>query len=320
LFHADTLINTDQILASCEDLHYQRKRKYVIGNVFHEQKIYFMNFGGNEVVYSYQESGIIIVPVPYDATSTWMRGADKGPAAILEASVNLEFYDIETNSEAHLAGIHTVHPVHENETPEKMVNALHDKILSLLADKKFPVVIGGNHSVSIGSMKAFSEHYRDLTILQLDAHADMRQVYEGSEYNHACAMARAREYAPVVQVGVRSMSVEEKPYIEEDRIFYAYMLHYHKDLYARAIEKLSENVYITIDLDVLDPSLMPSTGTPEPGGPEYFELMHFLRDVIKSRNVVGFDVVELCPSVTNKAPDFIAAKIIYQLLSYRFAK
>lgn len=277
-----------------------------------------MNFGGNEVVYNYQESGIIIVPVPYDETSTWMKGADKGPEAILDASVNLEFYDLETASEAHLKGIHTVPPVLEKETPVKLVTAVHDKIFSLLGEKKFPVTIGGNHTVSIGAIKAFSEHYDKLSILQLDAHADLRQSYEGSEFNHACAMARARECAPIVQVGIRSMSVEELPYVEKDRMFCSHELFYDKTLYKKALDKLSENVYITIDLDVFDPSIMPSTGTPEPGGPEYFELMHFLRDVIKSRNVVGFDVVELCPSSTNKAPDFMAAKIIYQLLSYKF--
>jgi len=278
-----------------------------------------MNFGGNEVVYDYQESDIIIVPVPYDATSTWMRGADKGPAAILEASVNLEFYDIETDSEAHLKGIHTISPVTENESPGKLVDAVYNKISFLLSENKFPVLIGGNHTSPIGAMKAFSDHFENLSILQLDAHADLRQTYEGSEYNHACAMARAREYAPIVQVGIRSMSVEEKPYADRDRIFYSYELYNDKSLYSKALDKLTGNVYITIDLDVLDPSLMPSTGTPEPGGPPYFELMHFLREVITHRNVVGFDVVELCPSETNKAPDFIAAKIIYQLLSYKFA-
>jgi agmatinase len=278
-----------------------------------------MNFGGNEVVYSYSESDIIIVPVPYDKTSTWMKGADKGPDAILEASVNLEFYDIETSSEAHLYGINTIDPVLEKETPQKLVNAVYDKVLTLLSEKKFPVILGGNHTVSIGSFKAFSEYFENLTILQLDAHADLRQVYEGSELNHACAMARASEYAPVVQVGIRSMSVEELPFVEKDRIFYSHELYYDKGLYKKALDKLTENVYITIDLDVFDPSIMPSTGTPEPGGPAYFELLHFMRDVIKTRNVVGFDIVELCPSATNKSPDFIAAKIIYQLLSYRFA-
>ena len=278
-----------------------------------------MNFGGDEVVYEYSESGIIIVPVPYDGTSTWLKGADKGPDAILEASVNLEFYDIETASEAHLKGIYTIAPVLRNESPELLVEDVYYRILSLLSDKKFPVIIGGNHTVSIGSVKAFAEHYDNLTVLQLDAHADLRQEYEGSENNHACAMARAREYAPIVQVGVRSMSESELPYVERDRIFYAHELYYDKSLYKNAINKLTRNVYITIDLDVFDPSVMPSTGTPEPGGPDYYELIHFLRDVIRKRNVVGFDVVELCPSATNKSPDFIAAKIIYQLLSYRFA-
>jgi agmatinase len=131
-------------------------------------------------------------------------------------------------------------------------------------------------------------------------------------------MARAREYAPIVQVGIRSMSAEELPFAEKDRIFFSHELYYDKTLYEKAIDKLTENVYITIDLDVFDPSLMPSTGTPEPGGPPYYELLHFMRDVMETRNVVGFDLVELCPSVTNKSPDFIAAKIIYQLLSYKF--
>jgi agmatinase len=278
-----------------------------------------MNFGGKEVVYSYSESRIIIVPVPYDGTSTWMKGADKGPDAILEASVNLEFYDVETSTEAHLAGINTIAPVLEKESPLQLVNAVYDRILTLLSEKKFPVIIGGNHTVSIGAIRAFSEYFDNLTVLQLDAHSDLRQVYEGSEFNHACAMARAREFSPIVQVGIRSMSVEELPFAENDRIFYSHELYYDKSLYKKAIDKLTENVYITIDLDVFDPSIMPSTGTPEPGGPAYFELLHFMRDVIENRNVVGFDVVELCPSATNKSPDFIAAKIIYQLLSYKFA-
>jgi len=279
-----------------------------------------MNFGGDEVVYDYEDSKIIIVPVPYDETSTWIRGADKGPDAILDASPNLEFYDVETASEAHLAGIHTIEHILEKETPEKLVNAVYDKTLSLLKEDKFPVIIGGNHTVSIGAIKAFSEYFDNLSVLQLDAHADLRQEYEGSKFNHACAMARAREFVPIVQVGIRSMSVYELPYAEKDRIFYSHELYYDKTLYLKASEKLTENVYITIDLDVFDPSIMPSTGTPEPGGPDYLELLHFLRDVIKNKNVVGFDVVELCPNQTNKSPDFIAAKIIYQLLSYRFKK
>ena len=277
-----------------------------------------MNFGGNEVVYDYSAARIIIVPVPYDETSTWMKGADKGPDAIMEASVNLEFYDVETDSEAHLFGIHTIEPIIEKRSPESLVDAVYSKVLFLLNQEKFPVVVGGNHTVSIGSAKAFTEHFGNLSILQLDAHSDLRNEYEGSPYNHACATARMREFAPVIQVGIRSMSQEEASCADWERIFLAHELYLDKTKYQKAIDRLTENVYITIDLDVFDPSLIPSTGTPEPGGPEYFEIMNFLKEVIWKKNVVGFDVVELCPSPANKAPDFIAAKIIYQLLSYKF--
>jgi agmatinase len=277
-----------------------------------------MNFGGNEVVYDYSASRIIIVPVPYDETSTWMKGADKGPDAIMEASVNLEFYDVETDSEAHLFGIHTIEPIIEKRSPETLVDAVYREAIFLLNQEKFLVIVGGNHTVSIGSAKAFSEHFGNLSILQLDAHSDLRNEYEGSSYNHACAMARMREFAPVIQVGIRSMSQEEASCADWERIFLAHELYLDKTKYQKAIDKLTENVYITIDLDVFDPSLIPSTGTPEPGGPEYLEIMNFLKEVIWKKNVVGFDVVELCPSPANKAPDFIAAKIIYQLLSYKF--
>jgi agmatinase len=273
-----------------------------------------MNFGGYEVVYSYPESAIVILPVPYDETSTYIKGADKGPDAIMEASVNLEFYDVETDSEAHRQGIYTLEPLTEKSSPEALVESVYSKISFLLSEKKFPVLVGGNHTVSIGSQKT-----ENFSVLQLDAHSDLRHSYEGSLLNHACAMARAKEVAPVVQVGIRSMSVEELPVAGKDRLFFSHNLYHDKSLYDKAIDLLSENVYITIDLDVFDPSLIPSTGTPEPGGPDYFEIMHFLRKVVKQKNVVGFDVVELCPSPANKSSDFIAAKIIYQLLSYIFA-
>ena len=278
------------------------------------------NFGGEEVVYSYEESRIIIVPVPYDATSTYIRGADRGPAAILEASPALEFYDIETGTEAHKQGIHTIAPLVCSDDPAEVTRAVYRTVSGILSEERFPVVIGGNHTVSIGAFRAVSGKYSNLTILQLDAHSDLRQSYEGSPLNHACAAARAREYAPLVQVGIRSMAAEELPFAESGRIFYAHELYHSKELYDRALDMLSENVWITLDLDVFDPSVMPSTGTPEPGGPDYRELMYFLRRVFGRCNVVGFDVVELCPSETNKAPDFMAAKVIYQMLSYRFSR
>jgi agmatinase len=279
-----------------------------------------MNFGGYEVVYSYSESAIVILPVPYDETSTYMKGADKGPDAIMEASVNLEFYDIETNSEAHKHGIFTLDPLTEKSSPEALVNAVQERVTWILKEGRFPVIVGGNHTVPIGSFRAFAERYDDLSILQLDAHSDLRQEYEGSPYNHACAMARAREVAHIIQVGIRSMAADELPSVDWNNIYPAYKLNYDKALYSSALNSLKKNVYVTIDLDVFDPSIMPSTGTPEPGGPGYYELMHFLRDVAAERNIVGFDVVELCPNPNNKMPDFVASKVIYQLLSYIFEK
>jgi len=278
-----------------------------------------VNFGGDEVISDYGCSGIVILPVPYDETSTWMKGADRGPEAIMEASVNLEFYDIETGTEVQLKGIHTLSPVTVKDSPEALVEEVYRRVSEQLGSGRFPVTVGGNHTVSIGAARAVAAAYDNLTVLQLDAHSDLRPSYEGSPFNHACAMARIREMAQVVQVGIRSMSAEEVPLMDRDRIFFAHELYDDRSLYARAASMLSENVYITIDMDVFDPSLIPSTGTPEPGGPSYQELMRFLRDVAASRKVVGFDLVELCPSQNNKAPDFIAAKIIYQLLSYIFA-
>lgn len=278
------------------------------------------NFGGEEVVFSYDDSRIIIVPVPYDATSTYIKGADKGPSAILDASPALEFYDVETGGEAYKEGIFTLPPVTTGDDPAELKKAVYDITSAIFSEGRFPVTIGGNHSVSVGAFEAASEAFKGLTILQLDAHSDLRPVYEGSPLNHACVMARAMEYAPVVQVGIRSMAAEELPFVNDERIFYAHDLYADSRLYNKALRLLSDNVYITIDLDVFDPSLMPSTGTPEPGGPDYRELMLFLRQVMRERNVVGFDVVELCPSAHNKTPDFIAAKIIYQLLSYKFVK
>jgi agmatinase len=277
-----------------------------------------MHFGGYEVENNYENASIVVVPVPYDETSTYMKGADRGPDAILEASPNLEYYDIETGFEARSRGIYTTDYITEKSSPEALCDEVEKNISRLLDAGKFPVVIGGNHSVSIGSIRAFAKKYGRLSVLQLDAHSDLRPEYEGSPLNHACAMSRAKEVAEVTQVGIRSMSADELPFVDPERFFPAHELYYNKELYRKAAGQLGENVYVTIDLDVFDPSIMPSTGTPEPGGPEYTELMHFLRTVAETKNIVGFDVVELCPRADNKMPDFVAAKVIYQLLSYIF--
>lgn len=268
----------------------------------------------------YQSAAIAILPVPYDGTSTWIKGADLGPKALLEASYNLEFYDIETRTEVYKRGIATLEPVTEAASPEAMADAVERRMEQILLDGKFPVLIGGEHSVSIGAFRAMARRYPNLSILQLDAHSDMRDEYEGSPYNHACVMARAKELTPhITQVGIRSSAREEQHNICPDRTFYAHDIVGQEGWQERVSQQLTDAVYVTIDLDVLDPAYMPSTGTPEPGGLSYREVITLLRRVIKEHRVVGLDVVELCPNPTAKASDFLAAKLIYQFLSELYA-
>jgi len=267
---------------------------------------------------SAENSGIVIVPVAYDGTSTWMKGADKGPGAIIEASANMELYDIETDSEVYKRGIFTDETIGGKITTREMIDAVHDAVQYYLEEGKFTIVIGGEHSISIGSIKAHAKQSDKLTVLQLDAHADLRDEYNGSKYNHACVMARAKEFCPIVQVGIRSMSSSELESADRSRMFLAKDIHDNTGWIKKVISKLSDNVYITVDLDAFDPSIVPSTGTPEPGGFMWYEVLTFLRTVSNEKNVVGFDVAELCPDSNNKAPDFLAAKLIYKLLSYKF--
>jgi len=277
------------------------------------------NFGQLQGEYSNPESArIVILPVAYDGTSTWNKGADKGPGAIIEASSNMELYDIETDSEVYKKGIFTDSIIEADAPADGLVKAIEQEVQTYIEQGKFVVVVGGEHSVSIGTVKAHCRAYPGLTVLQLDAHSDLRQKYNGSEYNHACVMARVRELCPVVQVGIRSMDSAEKQFVNPDSIFFAKDIYNSKDWFAQAVSKLSGKVYITIDVDVFDPSIMPSTGTPEPGGLLWYDVLGFLKLVFEQRNVMGFDVVELCPDERNKAPDFLAAKLIYKLLSYKF--
>lgn len=278
-----------------------------------------MNYGGldNEFT-AYEKAEIVVLPVPYDGTSTWIKGADKGPDAILEASANMELYDIETDSEVYTRGIATLDPVIESSSPEAMSQEVEKSIDKVLKDKKFPVLLGGEHSVSIGAFRAFAKHYANFSVLQLDAHSDMRSEYEESTHNHACVMARAKEVATVAQVGIRSSCIDEKENIQPDRIFYAHEIKESDTWMYEVSQKLNDNVYITIDLDVFDPAYMPSTGTPEPDGMNYREVMTFLKLINERHNIIGLDVVELCPNDANKAPDFLASKLIYQILSMKF--
>jgi agmatinase len=263
---------------------------------------------------------IVVLPVPYDETSTWMKGADRGPQAIIDASANMELFDIETGSEVFRQGIFTAPAVVERTTPEAMVAAVRERVRGYLDRGQFVVVIGGEHSVSVGSIQAYAARHPGMAVLQLDAHADLREEYEGSRFNHACVMARVREICPVVQVGIRSMDRAEQANLAAGSVFWAHDIAGNPSWIGAVLARLPAACYVTIDLDVFDPALMPSTGTPEPGGLFWYDVTRLLRAVTRRCGVVGFDVVELCPSEHNRAPDFLAAKLIYKFLSYRFAQ
>ncbi|GGW92178.1 agmatinase [Salegentibacter mishustinae] len=275
------------------------------------------NYAGIPDKYSrIDDAKVVLIPVPYDGTSTWQKGSDKGPEAFLEASENMELYDIETRSEVYKKGIYLAPPVTENSSPEKMVEAVYKTTKNYLKQEKFVTIFGGEHSVSIGTIRAFNESFEDLTVVQLDAHADLRPEYEGSSCNHACAVHEASKKTNLVQVGIRSMDVSEVEHMDENQVYFAHDLY--EDWQDDAIGQMTPNVFITIDLDAFDPSILPSTGTPEPGGLFWYETLEFLKMMFKKKNVVGFDIVELCPNKNERSSDFLAAKLYYKMLSYKF--
>ncbi len=275
---------------------------------------------------NYKKSKVVVVPIPFDGTSSWGKGANFGPKALIDASRNMEFYDIETNSEPYKVGIFTDKNI-VAKTPEEMAQKGYEKVKKLLDDGKFVVTIGGEHSISTGPIKAYAEKFNGkISVLHFDAHTDMREEYEGTKYNHACAMARAMDDClGVVSVGIRSMDISEWDNINAKKmkgkkhdIFFAEKIYDNEKWMDKAIKLLSNKIYISIDLDVFDPSILPSTGTPEPGGLGWYTMLKFLKKVASKKNIVGFDVVELAPNPKDKASDFIAAKLIYKILAYKY--
>jgi agmatinase len=277
-----------------------------------------LSFCGLSCSNDYERASIVILPIPFDKTSTWLKGADKGPQKIIEASQYLEFYDIETDSEVFKKGIFTAKAIRAV-TSAAMIKKTDSAVSDYLRDNKFVVLLGGEHSVSIGAIKSYAGHYENLSILHLDAHADSRNIYKGSRYNHACVIARAREYTKnIVSVGIRSMDASERHNADGKKMFFAHSIHNSEKWIDNAVGLLTDSVYVTIDLDVFDPGIMPSTGTPEPGGLSWYQVLRLLRFAAESKRIIGFDVVELCPS-DSRAPDFLAAKLVYTLLSYIYA-
>lgn len=265
-----------------------------------------------------EKAKVVLIPVPYDGTSTWGKGADKGPEAFLDASENMELYDIETGTEVYQQGIYLAPTITESSSAEAVVNAVHKTTKEYIKRNKFVTLFGGEHSISIGSIRAFNECFDNLTVLQIDAHADLRESYDGTKYNHACAVHEASQTTNLLQVGIRSMDIIEKTFMDEEKTFFAHDIVNDEYWMDKVIAQMTDNVFITFDLDALDPSIMPSTGTPEPGGLLWYETLDFLKQVFAEKNVVGFDIMELCPNKVDKSSDFVAAKLYYKMLSYKF--
>ena len=264
---------------------------------------------------------IVMVPVPYDRTASYQKGTAGGPAALIEASRHMEIWDDELGCDPSAVGIHTLPPVSGNDDPpEVMAGKVEAVVARHLAQGKMPVVLGGEHSVSIGAIRAYEKAYPRLSVVQLDAHADLRESFEGTPYNHACVMRHFAGRIPTLQVGIRSYSPEEAEFIRERRL----LLVPARDFVRRPeaaldlVDRLTDEIYLTVDVDYFDPSLVPGTGTPEPGGPGWYETLEFLRGLCRKKTVVGFDVNELRPLPGDAASDFLVAKLVYKIIAYRF--
>jgi agmatinase len=284
-----------------------------------------MNFGGiDDARYSnFESSRVIVFPVSYEGTVSFGTGTGGGAMAIIDASRNLELYEEETDAEVYKIGIHTLEEFATRETPEAMMNALYDQSKELLKSNKFLCMIGAEHSVSAPIIRAHAEKFHNLSILQIDAHADLRDEYDGTPHSHASVMARVVKdmRLPSVQVGIRSISADEARALSEGlptKIYWAKDIVGRTDWIDDAIENLTDNVYLTIDIDGLDPSLVPTTGTPEPGGLGWYETLTLIRKLAEKRRIIGMDLVEFSKTDNSDAPAFLCAKLIYKSLAYIF--
>ena len=264
------------------------------------------------------DAAAAILPVPYNATSSWLKGSAGGPAAIIDASQYVEVWDIETESEPWKRGITVLEPVEFEGSPRVLATEVEESVGRILDGGQLPIVLGGEHSVTIGAVQAAARRHLGVSVLQIDAHADTRESYHGSTHNHGCVMARVREICPIVQVGIRSLDSGEVEKLDEARVFWAREIVGEpvRDWVRRVVDLLTDDVYVTIDVDGFDPSIIPATGTPEPGGLDWYQVDGLLAEVARRRNVVGFDVVELLPGHPPSA--FTAAKLIYRFIAEIF--
>jgi len=284
-----------------------------------------MNFGGiDEEQYSSKDSArVFVLPVSYEGTVSYGTGTGAGAMAIVDASRNMELYDDETDSEVYKIGIHTLDEFKARPTPDEMMAELYDHAAAILKQDKFLCMLGGEHSFSAPIIKAHAEKYHDLSVLQIDAHADLRDTYDGTPHSHASIMARVVKdmQIPSVQVGIRSISADEARALDSGlptKIFWARDIVGRTDWINDAVESLTENVYLTIDIDGLDPSIVPTTGTPEPGGLGWYETLKLIRKLAEKRRIVGMDLVEYSYFENYDSPAFLCAKLVYKSLAYIF--
>ncbi len=269
---------------------------------------------------SFEQAKVILMPVPYEHSTSYGKGTAAGPEAILKAGPYLEFYDDQYDCEPWRLGVYTVPPVNCDQDPEIFQQTLYQKTAELLQKNKFIVALGGEHALSFGLFRAHHERFKKISVLQLDAHSDLRDSYQGSKWSHASVMRRIWELnQSIVPMGVRSQCREERDFILEHRVpvFYAHQIR-KEGFKEKIIDQLREHVYLTIDVDFFDPSIMPSTGTPEPGGFLWYETLYFLENLFRQRKIVGIDIVELSPIQKVSHPDFLVAKLIYKLLSLKY--
>jgi agmatinase len=283
-----------------------------------------LSFGGTlPEPATFETAAAIILPIPLESTTSYIGGTKHGPREILIASSHMELWDEEMRADVHGTGIFTLP---EMELPFDDMGDMMAEIKRVVSEivrfDKFPVILGGEHSITSAVVDAMTGKYSDLSVLQIDAHADLRDRYMGTRFNHACAMRRVLDFARCTQVGIRSLSTEEATAAPTlaTTIFFDVNMRDDPDWIERVVESLGETVYITIDCDGMDPAIMPAVGTPEPGGLTWPEMLRLLRGVISRRRVVGCDLVELCPIPGMVAPNFLCAKLIYKILTYQFTR
>jgi agmatinase len=276
------------------------------------------NFPGVEPeLTSFDKARVVVLPVPYDSTACYRSGARNGPHAIITASRQMELYDEELGYEPTRVGIHTLDELEPSmNSPEETIKRVEKAVDEIVENKKFPLMLGGEHSISLGAVRALSKTYKNMSVLQLDAHTDLRDEFEGTKFGHTSVMRRISELCDAVQVGIRDMSLEEAEFVKKrkSKVFYARDSLKPKEV----VSALKKDVYVTIDLDVFDPSEVPAVGTPQPGGMHWYDVLAILKEVASKRNVTGFDVVELCPIDGDISSDFLAARLAYKFLAYIF--